>query len=46
MQVYYLAHIENDEWVIAERTVLDEYEITDAEKLASVQERVGQSSSK
>ena len=46
MQVYYLAHIENDEWVIAERTVLDEYEITDEEKLASVQERVGQSSSK
>jgi hypothetical protein len=46
MQVYYLARIENDEWVIAERTVLDEYEITDAEKLASVQERVGQSSSK
>lgn len=46
MQVYYLAHIENDEWVIAERTVLDEYEITDAEKLASVQERVGQGSSK
>lgn len=45
MQVYYLAHIENDEWVIAERTVLDEYEITDAEKLASVQERVGQRSS-
>lgn len=46
MQVYYLAHVENDEWVIAERTVLDEYEITDIEKLASVQERVGQSSSK
>lgn len=42
MQVYYLAHIENDEWVIAERTVLDEYSITDAEKLATVQERVGQ----
>ena len=46
MQVYYLAHIENDEWVIAERTVLDEYDITDAEKLAAVQERVGQKTSK
>ena len=42
MQVYYLAHIENDEWVIAERTVLDEYEITNTEQLKTVQERVGQ----
>lgn len=46
MQVYYLAHIENDEWVIAERTVLDEYDINDADKLAAVQERVGQNLSK
>lgn len=46
MQVYYLAHIENDEWVIAERTVLDEYEITNQEQLKAVQERVGQNFSK
>lgn len=45
MQVYYLASVENDEWVISERTVLDQYEINDADTLASVQERVGQSQS-
>ena len=42
MQVYYLVSMENDEWVINERTVLDEYEVNDAEQLASIQERVGQ----
>lgn len=45
MQVYYLVSMENDEWVINERTVLDEYEVNDAEQLASIQERVGQKAS-
>lgn len=42
MQVYYLAQIVNDEWVIAERTVLDSYDVDDAEQLDAIKERVGQ----
>lgn len=42
MQVYYLVSLENDRWVIDERNVLDEYEISDAETLSTVQGRVGQ----
>lgn len=42
MQVYYLVSMENDKWVIAERTVLDEYEVKDQELMTSIKERVGQ----
>lgn len=41
-QVYYLVEYQNDQWVITERTILDEYEVDDSETLSTIQERVGQ----
>lgn len=41
MRVYYLVSKMEDEWVIDERTVIDEYQVNGAE-LASIKERVGQ----
>jgi hypothetical protein len=42
MQVYYLVSKLNDKWVIDERTVLDEEEVTDASTIESIKSRVGQ----
>ena len=42
MQVYYLVSCLNDVWVIDERTVLDEYDITEQTELNNIKERVGQ----
>lgn len=41
MQVYYLVSKMNDEWVIDERTVIDEY-VVEGSELNNIKERVGQ----
>jgi hypothetical protein len=42
MEVYYLVSKLNDKWVIDERTILDEEEITNAVDIQTIKERVGQ----
>jgi hypothetical protein len=42
MQVYYLVSKLNDKWVIDERTILDEEEVTDATTIDNIKSRVGQ----
>lgn len=42
MEVYYLVSKLNDVWVIDERTVLDEKEITESTELENIKSRVGQ----
>ena len=41
MRVYYLVSKMEDEWVIDERTVIDEYKVT-GDEMSSIKERVGQ----
>lgn len=42
MQVYYLVSNLNDVWVIDERTILDEYKVTEPNQINDIKSRVGQ----
>lgn len=42
MNVYYLVSCLNDEWVIDERTIMDEYEVDNATELQNIKDRISQ----